>query len=152
MTEQTEIRQKLWQSLEMRCVRRDIILYTVSMLAGSLLTSVISRVPLSGALAIFAVFFLPFIIFWLRRACQIFRSPECYRFFRCKLSQPHQNHFVETMYFTVVLEYPDGSKLIENTHAIFPCHGYIGPLVEDYVNQTVTIAYNEETEMVVVIG
>ena len=56
------------------------------------------------------------------------------------------------MYFTVVLEEPDGSKLIENTHAIFACHGIMEPLVSDYVNSEVTVALNKRTGMVVVIG
>lgn len=39
-----------------------------------------------------------------------------------------------------------------DTHSIFYARGLVGLLLEDYVNRTVTIAYNEETGMVVVIG
>lgn len=153
----SKIRQRLWQSLEMDVVRRNLIIYTlitgVTALMVSCQGSPYDDGSLHAVLVGWAVIFLlPVWGFYLWRAFRIFRKAENYSFFRCKLSQPHQIFFIETMYFTVILERPDGRKIARETHAIFPCHGLIGPLVEDYVNQTVTIGYNEKTEMVVVIG
>ena len=82
---------------------------------------------------------------------RIFRKAESYRFFEAKLTQPHGTYF-RAMYFTVLLRDGDGT-IISRTHAIFGTgkHQW-GPLMEDYLNKTVTVAYNEETEEVVVIG
>ena len=53
----------------------------------------------------------------------------------------------------MLLEDADGYKFVADTHSIFSTHGDLTGLgFEDYVNQEVTIAYNEETENVVVIG
>lgn len=157
MENKNENIRKLRHSLEISVIRRDVILYTLVMGLVVLMASCQSapyddgsrwKVPVGFAV----IFLLPFWVFYLWRTVQIFRKAEKYIFCRCVLSQPHQNPWLQTMYFTVVIEGPDGRKNVRETHAIFPSHGLIGPLVEDYVNRTVTIAYNEETEMVVVIG
>lgn len=153
----SETRQRLWSSLEMGVIRRDAILYTIAIGVAVLMVSCQGSASDDGTLgAVMAVgaamFLLPAWGFYLWRTICIFRKAENYIFCRCKLSQPHQNYFLQTMYFTVIIECPDGSKVVRETHAIFPCHGFIGPLVEDYVNSTATIGYNEETETVVVIG
>lgn len=157
MTNRKEAQQKLRDSLEISVIRRNAILYTLAIGVAVLMVScqnsgsddsTLGMVMAVGA----ALFLLPVWGFYLWRTICIFRKAENYIFCRCKLSQPHQNYFLQTMYFTVIIEHPDGSKGVRETHAIFPCHGLVGPLVEDYVNSTVTIGYNKETEMVVVIG
>ena len=61
--------------------------------------------------------------------------------------------FRESIKFRVVLEDAEGCKFVADTHSIFSTHKDLTGLgFEDYVNQEVTIAYNEETGNVVVIG
>ena len=68
------------------------------------------------------------------------------------MTQPHGSFWVRSMYFTVLLEDGDGT-IVANTHSIFGTSRHqIGPIMEDYVNKTVTVAYNGLTEQVVVIG
>ena len=82
---------------------------------------------------------------------RIFRKAESYRFYEAKLTQPHGTYF-RSMYFTVLLQDEDGT-IITRTHSIFGTGKHQrGPLMEDYLNKTVTVAYNEFTEEVVVIG
>ena len=57
-----------------------------------------------------------------------------------------------SMGFTVVLEIPGEGRIVAKTRAIFLTHGWPGPLVEDYVNREVEIAYNRTTRQTVVIG
>jgi hypothetical protein len=53
----------------------------------------------------------------------------------------------------VVLEDMDGNKFTAYTHSIFHTHrSSAGLALEDYVNQEVTVGYNDETGEVVVIG
>ncbi len=148
MESKKERRQKLWKSLEMRTYRRDILLCL-----GCLLV-LIPWYILDGGGYVLILCGLALSPFWavpLYRAVKLFREPEAYTFHRCVLSLPHQGMIRGKMYFTVVLEYPDGKRIV-NTNPVFESHGMAGPLMEDYINQTVTVAYNEETEMVAVIG
>ena len=88
-------------------------------------------------------------IWELRR---IYRKYEACRFYQVKLTQPHSSHWLRSFSFTVLLRDEDGT-IITQTHSIFGASKYQwGPIMEDYLNETVTVAYNEETEEVVVIG
>lgn len=143
-------RHRLWHSLEMHCLRRDLIMMVIAIGLFMLITW--DEQFWGIALTIDCISFGPFIIFYIWRIFQIFRKPEAYTFYKTTLNRFHQKFPLKMMYFTVVLEEPDGRKLIENTHAIFACHGIVEPLLESYVNSTVTIGLNKETGMVVVIG
>lgn len=150
MNDASVTKNRLWHSLEMHCLRRDLIMMLIAMGLFMLFTCGEGFWRIS--LILDCVFFGPFVVFYLWRGFQIFRKPESYTFYKTTLSRFHQKFPLKTMYFTVVLEDPDGSKRIENTHAIFASYGIMEPLVESYVNSTVTIGLNEETGMVVVIG
>ena len=54
--------------------------------------------------------------------------------------------------FTVLLRDEEGT-VITRTHSIFAyAKSMFGPSMEEYLNETVTVGYNEETGEVVVIG
>ena len=102
---------------------------------------------------ILGIMVVPLLVFCIVRTAVIFHKPEAYIFCRGKLSQPHGGALRNTIFYTVVLEYPEtGEKFFVDTHAIFYTHGSLLPSLDNYTNATVTIAYNQETEMVVVIG
>lgn len=149
-----QIRQRLQASLELTCARNNLILYAAAAPVMTLVTIFATGHPEFWplAVALSLALFLPFIIFYALRIARIFRSPEHYRFCRCVLAQPHPGFLRHTMYYTVLLEDPDGRKFPADTHAIFYARGSFGPTVEDFTNKTVTIAYNPETDMVVVVG
>lgn len=144
------IQERLWYSLEMHVVRRDLIMILIAMVIFLLFTW--DPQTWAVALVIDCLGFGPVAVFYIWRGIQILRKPEGYTFYKTTLGSFHQKFPLKMMYFTVVLEEPDGSKRIEDTHAIFACHGIVEPLVESYVNSTVTIGLNRETGMVVVIG
>lgn len=158
MDKKKENRKKLWDSLEMAVVRRDLILIGVLWAVMALICWVKFQKPYlqeAGAVmqVVTAVVILPFLGFYLWRAIQIFRSPEEYIFCKCKLASPHQRYWSRgMMYFTVIIEDEELGRFTAQTHAIFASYGIAEPLLETYINQTVTIGYNRETEMVVVIG
>ncbi len=95
--------------------------------------------------------FVPFGVYCAWRLIRIFRKADSYIFCRTVLSQPHYSHLFGMMYFTVVIEDLEGRKFPADTTAVFRPGGCIPPLVEEYVNKSVTVGYNEETGMVVVI-
>ena len=157
--DKTDIRRELRDSLDMAVLRRDLILVLLvdaiclvifAFPAGGFLT----REFLLVAALICGITIIPVLCYSIWVAVKIFRNPEGYIFGKCRLSQPHQCKMARgAMYFTVVLEDPrDGGKYILNTRPIFASYGIAGPLLEEYINKTVTVAYNEDTEAVVVIG
>jgi len=157
--DKTEIKQLLRNSLDMAVLRRDLFL----VLLVDAICLVIFAFPAGGFLSrefllvaalICGITVIPVLIYTITVAMKIFRQPEGYVIGRCKLSQPHQCHLSRgAMYFTIVLEDPgDGGKYILNTRPIFASYGIAGPLLEDYINKTVEVAYNEDTGSVVVIG
>ena len=82
---------------------------------------------------------------------RIYRKYEACKFYQVKLTQPHGSLW-RSMHFTVLLRDEDGT-IITRTHSIFGTSKYQwGPSMEDYLNKTVTVAYNEETGEVTVIG
>ena len=156
--DKTEMKQLLWSSLDMAVLRRDLILVTgvVALIllifafpAGGFLTWEF----LLAASQVCAITIVPVLVYSICVAVKIFREIEGYVIGRCKLCQPHQSRMARgAMYFTIVFEYPEGEKEILDTRPIFASYGMAGPLLEDYINKTVDVAYNEDTGSVVVIG
>ena len=150
-----QIKERLRSSLEMRTIRNNmLIMIPLAPLMMWTLTRSFSGTDLLIVSAIIcAITILPFLIFYMVRIFRIFRKPEHYIFCRTKLTAPHAGSWRGSMYFTVLMEDPaDGRKFIVNTHEIFSTRSITDLNLEEYINSTVTIAYNRETEMVVVIG
>ena len=150
----TEIRSKLWHSAEMAFVRLQIIVYTVLLLVWCLIPCFAENrsilLPIMAAIG--GVCFAPFVVFWLWRTVQIFRSPEEYVFCRTELCQPHHAPIGRGMFsFMGVIETEEEGRFPVETHAIFQSAG-ARMQMEDYLGKTVTIAWNRETDLVVVIG
>ena len=155
--ETQQIKERLRSSLELQVLWRNLIIVTAVVIPLMLICMIgnIDHLTLILPYILFTVcaMILPGLIFCIVRTVQIFRKPEAYIFCRGVLAQPHGSMFWRTFYFTVVLEDPEnGGKFFVDTRAIFASHGMMSPTIEEYTNATVTIAYNRETEMVVVIG
>lgn len=155
--ETKQIRERLKHSLEMQVLWRNLWI-TLAVTIPVMLFYLIReqdhlKIFLPFALLITCVMVVPVLIFCTVRTVRIFAKPEHYIFCRGVLAQPHGGMVRHSVYYTVVLEDPeDGSKFFVDTHAIFYSHGSMSPTIEEYTNKTVTIAYNRETGMVVVIG
>ena len=154
--ETKQIRERLKSSLEVQILWRNLIIVAVTTAVMMVIFAIGDEFDgffwvYAGVTAV--VILGPTAIFTAIRAFRIFRKPEAYIFCRTTPTQPHAGALRSTMFFTVLLEDPeDGSKFFADTHAIFYSHGIVQPLMEDYINNPITIAYNRETEMVVVIG
>ena len=153
-----EIRRELWHSLDMAFVKVFLFwtaVFTAIMFVTMLLASrgmdPQERVAVIGT--ILAITTLPILIFCAWRTFRTFQATESYIFCTATLSNPMGGRFRDSIKFRVVLEDADGYKFVADTHSIFSTHKDLTGLgFEDYVNQEVTIAYNEETGNVVVIG
>lgn len=148
--EKSQAIQQLKASLELRTLKRDFLLYACCLGIPWLIMA--SDEASAGPAVLLGLTLLAILGFYLWRILCIFRNPEGYIFCDCVLNQVHSNPFLRSFFFTVRVEMPDGRTEYVDTHAIFATHGIFEPIMEDYVNSTVTIAYNPSTDMVVVIG
>jgi hypothetical protein len=157
MKDTKEIRQELWRSLDMVWVRLNAVLILAIFAGLGLWFGWIGyRNGDWDTFALIMVFvtlvLVPFLGSLSWRTYRIFRAPASYTFCRCCLSSPKGGSIRDSIKFTVVIEDADGYKFAADTHAIFQARRGAGLVLEDYVNKTVTVAYNEETGSVVVIG
>lgn len=153
-----EIQQKLWDSLEVSTIRLwfKVELLMVLLVCGlHFLTTRNAYWEVKPALfygLVAGLILVPIFGVHFGELRRIYRKAERYRFHQAKLTQPHSHYWARSMYFSVLLQAEDGT-IITRTHSIFGTNRHqIGPKMEDYLNKTVTVGYNEETEQVVVIG
>lgn len=154
-----EIKEQLKNSLDMVSVRMYLFIAgMVALLEGVMVLFLISGPPFGpsrwgayGLMLLISV--VPILIFCAWRTISIFRCPGSYHFCKANLCNPKGGRIRDTIRFLVVLEDMDGNKFTAYTHSIFHTHrSSAGLALEDYVNQEVTVGYNEETGQVVVIG
>ena len=159
MADIKEIRRRLWHSLDMAYVKLNLFVCAVCiplcLLVGWLSTlnyyADVPRWPIIWFVTLVATG--PILIFCIIRTVNIFRCPGSYHFCKTNLCSPKGGSIRDTIKFTVVLEDADGDKFVADTHSIFHTHrNMLGLTLEDYVNQTVLAAYNEETGQVIIIG
>ena len=159
MVDKKEIRQRLWHSLDMAYVKLNLSVCAVCiplcLLVGWLSTlgyyTEVPRWPIIWFVTAIAIG--PILVFCIIRTVNIFRHPESYHFCKTVLCNPKGGSIRDTIKFTVVLEDADGNRFAADTHSIFLTHrNMLGLTLEDYVNQTVTAAYNEETGQVIILG
>ena len=157
--DKSKIREQLKNSLDMLSVRMYLFIALVLVLieGGTVVLFYPgyhygpSRWQMFALMA--AVSAGPIVIFCVLRTIAIFRHPESYHFCKTNLSNPKGGRIRDTIRFLVVLEDAEGRKFTAYTHSIFHTHrSSAGLALEDYVNQEVTVGYNEETCQVVVIG
>lgn len=151
MSRKKEVRQYLWKTLEMARMQLYLGLYG----AGVVICAVVMYLSTKSwpAAAAMLIVFLPYLIFFLVRTLKILAKPESYCFYQAKLEHPHHSPLIKNrFYFTVKLEEEGEVPLFVDTHAIFEGYSMMGLQMESCLNKTVTIAYNPDTEMVVVAG
>lgn len=148
--DEREIKVKLKCSLEIAHIRSALMVW--SFLVAAYVTALtLFWGGLTFTAILCGLFLLPLWITYGWRYFRVFRKPEHYSFHKVTLSQPHANTF-HAFYFSVELESANTGTVTTKTSSIFLARGWLGPLMEDYVNREVTLAYNEETGRVVVMG
>ena len=146
-----EIKEKLKCSLEIAHIRSALVVASV------LVAAYVGIMTLFWGSIAFTVILCGVILFpiWLAyswRYFRVFRKISRYTFHRAVLDRPSISRFVHAFHFTVTLEGTEKGTVTADTSSIFLARGWLGPILEDYVNKEVTLAYNEETGQVVVMG
>ena len=148
ISQNPDTRTKLRNSLEVEHYRKQLT--TVGILFLIFGTIILLRNLPSGIL--FGLIMIPFLIYYGYRIFRIFRSCKGYIFCQATLQEPRYHLLAKSYSFRVTLEHPAIPRCTRETQAIFLTSGIVPPLMEDYVNQTVTVGYNPLTDTLVVIG
>ena len=149
--DESEIKAKLKCSLEIAHIRSALAVTSVLVAAYvGIMTLFWGEIVFTIVLC--GVILLPIWVAYGWRYFRVFRKISRYTFHKTVLAQPHTSRFVHAFHFTVVLENTEQGAIVTKTSSIFLARGWLGPFMEDYVNREVTLAYNEETGQVVVIG
>ena len=139
----------------MRFAKHNAILYggitAVSVLFIVLIGSLKSPEASALAAVMLLLFLAPIALFYLYRIFMIYHHINDYTFTEVELSKPHSS-WERMMCFAVTVKDRQGRNITTDTHSIFYTHGLTEPLLEEYINKKVLVAYNNTTEYVVVIG
>ena len=146
----SDIRYQLWHSLEMRTLRRDLLLYLLCL--GLPCLAISQSRDTAGASVLMALILAAILGFYIIRIAKIFYCAEYYVFCKTTLFNPQYHPYIRMYLFTAILKMPEGEEKAVDTHAIFATHGIFEPIMTDYMGKSATIAYNPLTDMVVVIG
>ena len=152
--DQKQINARLRGSMELkllwgRFLLTAVVVFLLSVIRGIINISYESFWMETGIIC--GVTLVPYVIFCAVRTARIFHRAGDYFFCRTKLCNPHGGVLRDSIYFSVLLEDPvDKKKFFADTHAIFVTRGF--PRLDEYLNSSVTVAYNRRTGMVVVIG
>ena len=149
--DQQEIREKLKCSLEIAHIRSALAVASV-LVAAYVGVMTLFWGDIAFTIVLCGIVLLPIWVAYGWRYHRVFRNISSYTFHKTVLAQPHTSRFVHAFHFTVVLEGTEKGTVTTKTSSIFLGRGWLGPFMEDYVNREVTLAYNEETGQVVVIG
>lgn len=140
--------KKLLNSVEMGYYRRQLTVLGILFLFFCAIT--FFQDPAIGVT--FVIIFLPIPVFYLYRIFRILHRRDGYLFCTATLDQPNYHFWLKTYSFTVTLDHPGISRRSRQTRPIFIPYGAFEPLLVNYVNQSVTVAYNPATDILVVVG
>ena len=150
-----EFRMWLWNSVDAEYYRRILgagiaILCYFGALCGVLFwfaKDVAVFMAIAGCTAI-----LPLLAWRLWQLLRIFRKVAYYRFYKTTLSGPRcpkGNNRV--FFFPVTIRDSEMGIIQRRTATIYYARKRFGPMLKDYLDRTVTVAWNRETDMIVVI-
>jgi len=152
MSRKKEVRRYLRRTMEVKVLVRNLWLWLVVSVVFALALYLNTKSWVISV-AMLAIPFMPYLIFFVIRYTRIMAKPESYCFYRAKLDMPKPSPFIrQRFYFTVALDEEDGTHTVVNTHAVFHAYGIFFPKMDACLNQNVGIAYNPETKMVIVAG
>lgn len=146
-----EIKAKLKCSLEIAHIRSALAVASV-LVAAYVGVMTLFWGSFTFTIVLCGMILLPIWVAYGWRYFRVFRKISRYTFHRAVLDRPSISRFVHAFHFTVTLEGTEKGTVTADTSSIFLARGWLGPILEDYVNKEVTLAYNEETNRVVVMG
>ena len=149
--DEKEIKEKLKCSLEIAHIRSALAVASV-LVAAYVGIMTLFWGSFTFTIVLCGLILLPIWVGYGWRYFRVFRKISRYTFHKAVLAQPHTSRFVHAFHFTVTLENTEQGAVCTKTSSIFLARGWLGPFLEDYVNREVTLAYNEETGRVVVMG
>ena len=152
MRRKKEVRRYLRRTMEVKLLVRNLWLWLL-VSAAFALALYLNTKSWVFSVAMLVTLVVPYLIWFAVRYARIMAKAESYCFYRAKLDTPHPSLLIRNrFYFTVALGEEDGTHTVVDTHAVFHTYGIFFPKMDACLNQNVGIAYNPDTQMVIVAG
>lgn len=102
---------------------------------------------------IFALMFLPFILFTLYKYLALFKNLNDYEIYEVCLDHPGTAYWYRgAIYYTVTFETKAGYKVSVDTKPLWSGGAFASFHLDDYNNKKIKAAYNEQTGDMMVLG
>ena len=109
--------------------------------------------PFDSYTGILLVIILLIIFFEIKRYFRLFRKINCYEVVEIKLTKAQLSPFHFGLYcFTLRFNTKNKKIFIRNTRKMFSVHRWFTFSLDDYLERTVRIAYNQETDTLIILN
>lgn len=104
-------------------------------------------------MAVWALCFLPFVLFYLHRYMKLFKNLNDYEIYEVRLDRPGTSYWYRgAIYYTVTFETKAGEKVSKDTKPLWSGGVFASFHLDDYNNKKINVAYNESTDEMMVLG
>ena len=151
MYDTDEIRAFLHRSLDRKVYLRSLLGVLLAVPVGLLYSRI--RHPDMGLrlLLTLAPVLAIFTAAWGLRLLRLYRKLDSYIIVKATLGRAGIRYSKGSVSLPVSISDPTWGVINARTNRIFHCRGFTQPLLADYENRTVTVAYNLETKVLAVI-
>ena len=102
---------------------------------------------------VFALMFLPFVLFTLYKYRALFQNLNDYEIYEVRLDHPGTSYWYRgAIYYTVTIETKAGYKVSADTKPLWSGGAFASFRLDEYNNKKIRIAYNEQTDEMMVLG
>lgn len=102
---------------------------------------------------VFALMFLPFVLFALYKYRALFKNLNDYEIYEVRLDHPGTSYWYRgAIYYTVTIETKAGYRVSMDTKPLWSGGAFASFRLDEYNNKKIKIAYNEQTDKMMVLG
>ena len=102
---------------------------------------------------VFGLMFLPFVLFAMYKYRALFQNLNDYEIYEVRLDHPGTSYWYRgAIYYTVTIETKDGYRVSADTKPLWSGAMFASFRLDEYNNKKIRIAYNEQTDEMMVLG
>ncbi len=102
---------------------------------------------------VFALMFLPFVLFSLYKYRSLFKNLNDYEIYEVRLDRPGTSYWYRgAIYYTVTFETRAGYRVSMDTKPLWSGGAFASFRLDDYNNKKIEIAYNQNMDEMMVLG
>ena len=101
---------------------------------------------------VFALMFLPFVLFALYKYRSLFKNLNDYEIYEVCLDHPGTSYWYRgAIYYTVIIETKAGYRVSKDTKSLWSGGAFASFHLDDYNNKKIKVAYNQSADEMMVL-